>query len=102
MENLLIWEVETGFLPEDRVERFKIQWKLLEEAKKDLTNGVNTAWGMSPAGGVSGYALTKLTGDNLFKALSKYAPYIRFEVMPVISVDEAISSMKEMQKQMKP
>jgi hypothetical protein len=98
LENLILWESNTEFLPRDPKERFKLHMQMLEAVKADIDSGVHSAWGMSP-GGSSGYAISKLQGEKLFMALSKFSPNISFTVEPMLSIDETISSMKQMQKQ---
>jgi hypothetical protein len=98
LENLILWEVNTEFYPRDPKELFKLQMQMLEAVKADVDSGVHSAWGMG-AGGGSGYAVTKLQGEELFMSLSKFTPVISFTVEPMLSIDEAISSMKQIQKQ---
>jgi len=98
MVNLVLWEM-IGALPTDPAQRMKFQMQMLSWVKDDIAKGVHSAWGMSP-GGDHGYALTDLEGDKLFASLARFGTYVKFTVKPMISVDEAIAVMKQIQAQM--
>jgi len=98
LENLILWEINTDYDPRDPKERFKLHMQLLEVVKADVESGVHSAWGMS-AGGHSGYMTSELQGEKLYMSLAKFMPLIKFTVTPMLSIDETISSAKQMQKQ---
>ena len=99
MENLILWEMNPDFQPRDAAERIKAQMQMLEAVKADFEKGVHTAWGMSTSGN-NGYAITKLQGEQLFMTLAKFMPAVNFKTTPMLSVDECISCMTQIQKQM--
>jgi hypothetical protein len=72
----------------------KLWLSMLEMAKADLQAGVLKDWGIRSGGG-RGYALSELSEAELFSSLLKYIPYIRFEVHPILTVDQCIETIKK-------
>lgn len=63
--------------------------------KADLSGRVKTDWGMA-AGGNFGYSIYEAANESeVFTNLAKYVPYIHFKVLPVLTVDQTIESMKK-------
>jgi hypothetical protein len=98
MVNLILWEQYPALLPTDPAERMKVQMQMLMMVKDDVAKGVHSSWGMSPSGR-HGYALTDLDGDKLFATLARFTAYVKFTVLPMISIDAALAVMKQMQAQ---
>ena len=96
MMYLLLSEMNYSALPADPTERAKITAPFLEIVKKDLDRGELMMWGMSP-GGQRGFALTKQDPKELFGRASTFIPYVKFKVLPMLSLDEVIDVMKSMQ-----
>ena len=97
MMYLVLGETDYSKLPTDHAERGKIMAPFMETVKKDLDSGALMAWGMSP-GGSRGFVLSKQDPKELYARASMFTPYVKFEVMPMLSFDEVMDVMKEMQK----
>ena len=96
MTTLILWEANEYSMPIDQEERVKLIMFMLESVKKDMENGDLKMWGISSGGG-NGYGISERSANEIFAVLMKYTAYIRFEVKPMISLDEMIGVMKEMQ-----
>ncbi|MFQ6080608.1 MAG: DUF3303 family protein [Candidatus Bathyarchaeia archaeon] len=88
------WEVDPARTPVDPEERAKLWLSMLEMTKADLQTGVLKDWGIRGGGGC-GYGVSELSEAELFSALLKYIPYVRFEVHPVLTVDQCIETVKK-------
>ena len=63
-------------------------WKMLIEAvKADLDTGRVKEWGAFP-GSLGGYSVIEGTEMDVMKFTMQYAPYIAFEVYPLVSAAE--------------
>jgi hypothetical protein len=96
--NLILWKVDSTMTPRIPEEQIKLWTQLMQFVKADLKSGTLTAWGVS-TGGMEGFALSELDGKDLYLALLKYGPSIRFTVKPTISIDDVIDSFQTMQQQ---
>jgi len=65
-----------------------------ELVKNSLQAGVMKDRG-ADATGMTGYSIIELSGPELFKALLQWTPYVRFKVIPIITVDQMIEGIKE-------
>ncbi len=92
---LTLWESDSSKLPTDPNERVALFGKLTEMTKKMLDEGQISDWGMFAGGGV-GYTIGEGTEVDVLKLTMQFAPYIRFKVHPVLSVDEVAQVMKSM------
>ncbi len=92
---LLLWEVAEDRVPVDARERGAGWGALMEMVKQDMKAGITKDWGAF-VGELNGYAVSEGTEVEVGKALTKYAPYVRFKVHPISSVsqvDEVIKSL---------
>jgi hypothetical protein len=87
---LILWEPTPVALPTNLKDLIKIRLQMLEVVKADLQKGIHSDWGLS-ADGSQGYAISEGTEQEIFTALGKFAPYITFKAIPVLSVDEVIA-----------
>ena len=92
---LTLWEIESSKWPTDPNERAALIGKQMEMTKKMLDEGKITDWGIF-AGGGGGYSIGEGTEADTFKRTMQFAPYIKFQVHPVLSHDEAAEVMKSM------
>jgi hypothetical protein len=65
--------------------------------KEDVEKGIHTAWGMD-LGGMSGFALTNLDGEDLYLAMMRFSPLIKFKVKRMLTIDEAIDATQKLVK----
>ena len=94
---LLLSEMNYSALPTDPKERGKVTEPFMEIVKKDLDSGAIIMWGMSP-GGHRGFVVSKQDPKELLAKASTFIPYVKFEVLPMLSFGEVMDVMKEMQQ----
>ena len=97
MVYLVLGERNDSVLPTDREEQMKIMMPIMENVKKDIDSGELLMWGVSP-GGSRGFVVSKQDEKTIHANLSMVAPYWKFEVTPMLSIDEVIEAAKAMQK----
>ena len=90
---LILWESDMNRVPVDPKERITNWTMLLNMVKDDFKSGGLTDWGEF-AGGGRGYSIAEGTEQEIYMALSRYVPYVKFEVHPILSM----SQMEEMMK----
>lgn len=95
LPNLIKWEVEKKFLAKTPEERIKIQVQMQKMVKEDLEKGIHTAWGID-LGGMSGFALSDVDGEDLYLSLMRFSPMIKFKVIKMLTIDEAISATQKL------
>jgi len=95
--NLINWEVEKTFLAKTPEERLKMQVQMQKWVKEDVEKGIHTAWGLD-LGGMSGFALTNLDGEDLYLAMMRFSPLIKFKVKRMLTIDEAIDATQKLVK----
>lgn len=95
MRNLVLWEIDSALMPTDPGERMKLIGTMLEMVKKDVDSG-EIEWGTSTSG-MRGYAVSQQDEKVVYAKAMTFCPYAKFEVIPIISVDEAIDAVKGMQ-----
>lgn len=89
------WWLEPTKVPVDAEQRVKGWLSMLEMVKADVNAGVTKDWGIA-AGGDYGYSISEATNEaELFTRLLKWIPFAHFEVAPVLTVDQAIESIKK-------
>jgi hypothetical protein len=89
------WQLEPTLWPAKAEERVKLVCSLSEMTKADLKAGGLKDWGCAP-GGWSGYAISEVRSETELNAgLMKFVPYIHFEVMPVLTIDQSIESFNK-------
>lgn len=68
---------------------------MLEIVKADMKAGWIKDWG-DAAGGGSGYFIGEaVSATELFTNLIKWMPYVQFEVMPVLTINQTIGAIKK-------
>ena len=92
---LVLWESDSSKVPIDPKERAALLEKLTEMTKKMLHVGQISDWGMFAGGGV-GYTVGEGTEADVYKLTMQFAPYIRFKVHPVLSINQVAQVMKSM------
>ena len=94
---LILWETNPSLYPLDPGERMKLTMSQMEMTKKDIDSGNVKMWGIS-AGGGNGFAITDDDPKTSFEKSMMYTPYVKFEIRPMLSMDEAANVVKGMQK----
>ena len=93
----MLWETNDTLYPLNPEERAKLIMAMGENVKKAIESGETKMWGIS-AGGGHGFAISEQEPTKIFARTSNFYPYIRFEVTPMLSIDEMIDTMKSMQQ----
>ncbi len=94
-KTLNLWEMDTSRMPTDPNERAALLGKLIEMTKKMMAEGQILDWGIL-AGGGGGYAIAEGTEADALKRVMQFTPYIKFQVQPVLSIDEVAEVMKSL------
>ena len=92
---LVKWRMDPARIPTSPEERVKSWLLLAEMVKADMKAGKVKDFGIA-AGGGWGYAIREEASEaDLFTALLKWMPSVGFEVTPVLTVDQAVESIKK-------
>jgi len=90
---LLLWEIDTGRIPEDPNVR-KEQWRALQDAvAKQLETGQMKDWGLC-VGELTGYCIVEGTAADVGKVTRGYVPFVSFDVKQVITIQQAIENVE--------
>ena len=90
---LTLWEVVPGTLPANRKEAGAALLMMLEEVKKDIKSGGCKEWGTF-LGQSKGYSIDEHTEVEMMTSTLQTSPYVKYEVIAVASVDQAIQAVK--------
>ena len=90
---LLLWELDRARIPVDPKERLAGRTMLLNMVKDDIESGKLTDWGAF-SGELAGYAIMEGTDQDVVIGTGKYDPYIKFKTHSVLSVNQALESVK--------
>lgn len=82
-------------MPTSPEEQVKLWMTLLEGVKKDLASGDLTDWGDCVDIG-EGYCISELDELKLHTLVLKYAPFIIFDIKPVLTVDQVMESIQSL------
>ena len=93
---LTLWEMNESLIPKDPEERGKLLMSMAEMTKKAVDSGEIKMWGVG-AGGDCGFTVGDRDPKDIFASSMQYIPYVKMEVKPMLSIDEVIDVMKEMQ-----
>jgi len=96
MMYLILMETDPSLLPKDPEEKMKIIGSMMEMGKKDLESGELEMIGMSPDGR-NGFVISNQDAKTIYTKTQIMAPYTKCKVKPMLSFDEAMDVMKEMQ-----
>ena len=96
--NLILWEIDSGFVPQTPEERIQLWNQLQQWVKVDLESERFTTWGVTLST-MQGFALSELDGETLYLALGKYTPIVKFTVKQTLTIDQAIAALQTMQQQ---
>ena len=94
---LLLWELDTSRIPEDPNIR-KEQWRALQDAVvKQLDAGQMKDWGLC-AGELTGYCIVEGSETDVGKVTRGYVPFVSFDVKQVITIQQAIDNVEDMDR----
>lgn len=72
---------------------------MLNMVKVGVDSGQTEMWGITSSGD-RGFSISTASEQEIFTTVAAYTPYVTFEVLKVLDVDEAIAGIKELVKQM--
>jgi hypothetical protein len=87
MRSLILWEADTSHWPTNPEEVAQVVLKLSQMVENDIKEGKTKDWGAFSSGG-RGYAIYEGTEEEGYLETLKYAPYIRFESHPVLTIHQ--------------
>ena len=90
---LILWEHDRMRIPVDPKERLAGMTMLGNMVKEDLESGRLKDWGTFP-GEHAGYAIMEGTDQEVSIGTARYDPYIKFKTHTVLSLSQALESMK--------
>jgi hypothetical protein len=91
----LKWQLDPARIPTDPKEAAKSWISMLEMVKADKKAGLIKDWGAA-AGGMSGYSISEAENETeLFTTLLRWMPYVHFEAIPVLTVDQTMAAIKK-------
>jgi hypothetical protein len=96
MMYLILLEYNLSLLPKDLEERIKILGPFMEMGKKDVESGELAMVGLSPDGR-HGFAISNQDPKTIYTKTQTMVPYVRSEAKPMLSLDEAMDVLKQMQ-----
>ena len=88
------WWVDTAKFPDTQQEVMKLKVKLHEGVKAGLNAGRFTEWGQF-GNGREGYAISDMSAEDIYAAMSKFTPVAAYEVFPVLDVDQSMEAVKK-------
>ena len=94
---LILYEMNSSVVPTDPEERGKLMTTLVELIKSDLDSGALIMSGVSPEGS-RGFLVSKQDAKEIYGRSGMVGPYAKFEVLPMLTIDEVMDVMKSMQK----
>jgi len=97
MMYLVLGERNDSLPPTEPVERKKFTMSILENVKKDMDRGDPIMWGISLGGGRA-FIVTKQNEKDIYAKLSMARPYWKFEVIPMLTIEEMVDVRKGMKK----
>jgi hypothetical protein len=97
MMYLVLWEANGALFPPDPEERRKLIMSMSQEVKESVDSGKTKMWGMSVGGGC-GFSVHEGDEKEIYAIALGLFPHVKFEVKPMLSIDEVIGVMKEMQQ----
>jgi hypothetical protein len=79
-------------VPDKPEERYDNWTMMLNMIKKDMESGL-ADWGMF-AGRLAGYSISEGSEQEIALRLTRYVPYVKFKVYPILSVDQVLENIK--------
>ena len=94
---LILWEVDSARAPVDAKDRGSAWLALADLVKADMKKGFTKDWGSFP-GEMNGYAIAEGTEVIIMTELTKFAPYVKFEVRVVATLSQVEEAIKASMK----
>lgn len=92
---LLLWEVDSGLMPEDFEERKARHQGFQQAVKQQLADGQIAEWGAF-VGEMNGYCIIDGSAADVHKLVARWVPAVSFETRQVLSIEQVIKATDEM------
>ena len=87
------WHLNPMTVPVNPEERVKLWTTMLEMVRADLKSGAFKDWGI--CNDISaGFCFSELDEQMLHTAITRYVPYVMFDIKPFLNVEQSIDSIK--------
>ena len=86
---LLLWEVDSGLMPEDLEERKARHQGFQHAVKQQLEAGQLAEWGAF-VGEMNGYCIIDGSAEDVHKLVGQWVPAVSFETRQVLSIEQVI------------
>jgi hypothetical protein len=90
---LVLWEADETKIPLDPTVRRESWLAGCEMVKEDFKSGLAKEWGVF-LGQAKGFAIDEGTEEEVQKGLLKYIPYFRFQIIPILYLDQQVEAIK--------
>jgi len=94
---LILWEMNTDAIPTDPAQQTALYGRLGAMTKQALDSGKVKDWGIF-AGGHAGYSIADETSAETLSRTLQFSPYVKFQVNPVLGIDDVMKIMQSMPK----
>jgi hypothetical protein len=91
----MTWEMDASKMPADPKERMTLLMKLSDMTHQGLKERRIIDWGVA-IGENTGYSISEGDWQDIVKGTMQFAPYVKFKVYQVASLDEMTALMKSM------
>ena len=90
---LLLWEADETKIPLDPTVRRESWLAAIEMVRQDFKSGLTKDWGVF-LGQTKGFSIGEGTEEEIQKVALKYIPYFRFQIIPILTVDQQVEAIK--------
>lgn len=92
---LILWKLNPQFIPVDPAERAAGWDLLIALVKQDMEKGLIKEWGAF-VGEPNGFDIVEGSEEEVQLMMTKFVPYVDFEVHPLISLEKVEAVIKGM------
>lgn len=92
---LVLWEVNTSFVPVDPGERAAGFGMLTNLVRQDMEKGLTKDWA-GFVGELSGCAIAEGTEEEIHQQMLQYVPFVKFQIHQLVSLDKVENIIKAM------
>ena len=98
MMYLMLWEADMSAYPSNPDEASKLRQSSIETIRKNIESGKVKMWGISPEG-LHGFVIRgEEDAKTLLTGSLERLPHVKRKIIPMLSFDEYLDVMKEMQQ----
>jgi len=97
---LLLWEVDQTRTPVSPKERVTGWNASIAMVKEDIKKGITKDWGAF-VGELNGYVIVEGTEVEIHTQMTRYSPFVRMKVHPILSLSQLDEVMKNFEQMIK-